>query len=66
MKKNQSGFRPHCSTEAVLITITNDLVLASDHGCISIVLLDLIAALETIDQKKTLRLKITLVFRDRH
>ena len=47
---SQSAYHPHNSSEAALLKITNDILLALDSGNVSLLtLLDLSAAFDTID-----------------
>ena len=51
--RNTPGFRAHLSTEMAVVKFLNDLLIASDYGCISILVhLHLSAAFNPKDLKE--------------
>lgn len=53
----QSAYKKNSSTETLLVRITNDLLIASDNRCATVVmLLDLSAAFDTVDHSLLLQI----------
>jgi hypothetical protein len=54
---HQTGYEKNHSTETLLVTLINDLLIASDqNSATDVMLLDLSAAFDTVDYNKLLQI----------